>query len=205
MTSIQLTADQIAALKAIAAAFTQRRLDAEILSFLENSFGARTVSEIAECLQRYRRDVSFMMTHLWEVGKVVREVRPGTKCYEYKLSARPAASVASVVPAAPIAKASDCQVVCPTEDDMALGRQLVAEGYKSISRKYRLVVQVNAPAFEDVASSFPEWLTPLMRASYDSAIRQLYRVGIDGAPRNEIALTKEQYAAFRSVGGESAP
>ena len=201
MTTIQLTADQIAAIKAVAAAFSHLQLDAEILSFLENSFGARTVSEIAECLQRYRRDVSFMMTDLWEAGKVAREVRPGTKCYEYKLAAKRVARVVPIAPVAPVEKLH----VYPTEDDMALGRQLVAEGYKSVSRKYRLVVKVNAPAFEDVASSFPEWLTPLMQANYESAIRQLYRVGIDGAPRNEIALTKEQYAAFRSVGGESAP
>lgn len=90
----------------------------------------------------------------------------------------------------------------PTPEDHALGAQLVAEGWKSVSNKYRTIRRwtEQPPSSDDMRAvlveRFGKWAphyvsTPCLRIPPPNTTE-------------ERTLTVRQYRAFRLAGGESA-
>lgn len=89
-----------------------------------------------------------------------------------------------------------------SEEDKALARRLLDEGYLSTSNKYRTVSRANVPPFEQAitfSADVPRWMVEQMKHSYESWERWGARVHGE-----HVVLTAAQFLEFRRIGGQSA-
>lgn len=93
----------------------------------------------------------------------------------------------------------------PSEEDRALAADLIAQGWRSTSNRYRTIERVQIPAFEDAVAfrdGVPEWLRRELRDLYASAYGsgRWHRSGYG----EQRTLTPAQFRAFRQAGGRAA-
>ena len=95
----------------------------------------------------------------------------------------------------------------PSTDDIELGRRLVAEGWRSVSTKYRRVrrwVRVAPPLLEVLS---PEWREhPVFKTAakrVDYSRKYGLREDVEGSPDVEtLELTIKEWRAFKHSGGQ---
>jgi len=94
-----------------------------------------------------------------------------------------------------------------SEEDLALVRSLIAQGYLSTSNRYRTVCKLNLPAFEEIfiftGDDVPAW--------FRTELRDWFRRERGGWTRvhserhgDVKTLTVAQFNAFKRLGGRSA-
>lgn len=88
-----------------------------------------------------------------------------------------------------------------TEADAARARQLIADGFLSISNKYRRVERIRVPPFE-VAITFSDAVPTWLREK----LRVWYRMGVEGGWTRQhlgevLELSPGEFRAFKILGG----
>lgn len=86
-----------------------------------------------------------------------------------------------------------------TEADRERARQLIAEGYKSTSTKYRRVSRLTLPPFDQLVTVSPDapvWLRERLRDAYT------YQANYGHREHGEhLTLTVGEFRAFKQLGG----
>jgi hypothetical protein len=102
---------------------------------------------------------------------------------------------------------SDPAKLVPSEEDLALVRQLIVEGYLSTSNKYRVVCKLNVPEFDQLfvfdGDDVPKWLRAELRDWYTRERGYWTRMHSDRHGERRT-LTAAQFHAFKQLGGRSA-
>lgn len=89
----------------------------------------------------------------------------------------------------------------PSPDDEAYVRTLIAEGYRSVSNKYRTVSKYDWPKLDDVIQ--PQWKGTIVESELQAYFKRhhWYMVRVYGTP---LELTPQQFYAFKKAGGRTA-
>lgn len=93
-----------------------------------------------------------------------------------------------------------------TDEDLAVARALISEGYRSTSNKYRMVARTRLPSFESLVSVSPECPSDMKAAlvrAWDNQLSTMCRV--DNSENTEHrTLTTAKFRAFKKLGGDMA-
>lgn len=89
-----------------------------------------------------------------------------------------------------------------TPEIRALAAQLVKEGWKQVSAKYRRIARAVLPSFDEsvtLAPGVPDWLRKRLQQAYHSSMIYALRDGGDGIEQRE--LSPAEFRAYKKAGG----
>lgn len=96
---------------------------------------------------------------------------------------------------------SDPGMLESSESDEARARQLLADGFRQVSAKYRRLARLHVPPFESVSFSpeVPEWLRAEMRRYWKCLTQSAYHTHQEHA--DVVELTPGEFRAFKKIAG----